>query len=128
MRKDNVGRNSYFSQLISKQGHNPRILFKTSQPVESSPERCEEFLNYFYNKIVDILQHISTELSEISLSTLEHTIALSKSFTCPSACILTWYLTVVFQKVGLDLLAIINCSLSTRIFPSNFRHATVYPS
>lgn len=59
--------NSYFSDLIAKQGQNPRILFKTtnsgaqlSQPAESSTEKREEFLNFFYNKMVEILQHINT--------------------------------------------------------------------
>lgn len=45
--------NSWFSQLIAKQGHNSRILFETinsvigallSKSADSSPERCEEGL------------------------------------------------------------------------------------
>ncbi len=42
---------------------------------------------------------------------------LSKSSTCLSDCIPTWFLKAVFQKVGPDILAIINCSLSTGFFP-----------
>ncbi len=50
-----------------------------------------------------------------------------KPSTCTSDCILSWFLKAVFQAVGPDILTIINCSLSTGIFPSNFKHATVYP-
>lgn len=50
--------NTCFCELIAKQDHNPRILFKTvnsvidpppRQPAEASPEKCEEFLNYLQN-------------------------------------------------------------------------------
>ncbi len=66
-------------------------------------------------------------LSEISLSTLEHVVVQIRSTTCPSNCIPTWFLKEVFQSVGPDILTIINRSLSAGIFPSFFKHATVYP-
>ena len=109
-------RNNYFSELIAKQSHNPRILFKTvnsvvgpppSQPVESSPDKCQEFLNHFINKIVEIWQNFNTDFremvvdscplstlthfSKISLSTIKRTIALSKSSTCLLDSIATWF-------------------------------------
>ncbi len=67
-----------------------------------------------------------THFSKISLSALECTAATSKSFTCPLECIPTWFLKAVFQTVGPDILAIINCSLNSGIFPSNFKHSLVY--
>ena len=147
-----VARNNYFAKLIAEQRGNPRILFKTinsviapppNQPDDPSPERCEEILNYFSDKISTIRQQFCTDgrktpdeccptstlthFSEITLSTLEHTVALSKSSTCSSDCIPTWFLKSVFQTVGPDILAIINSSLTSGIFPSNFKHAIVHP-
>ena len=63
-------RNLYFSKLISSQSHNPRVLFQTidsaigpppSQPLEASPEKCEELLNHFITKIAVIRQQIIPE-------------------------------------------------------------------
>ncbi len=62
-------RNSYFYNLIIKHDHNTKILFKTvnsvlgpppSQPVEPTPEKYEQFLNYFNMKINIIRQNFHT--------------------------------------------------------------------
>ncbi len=123
--------NKYFPNLIAKQHHNHRTLFKTI-----NKKRCEEFLIHFTNKTVTMRQHFDkvdketvtdvgsylrptlNHLSEISLSTLEHVVVQIRSTTCPSNCIPTWFLKEVFQSVGPDILTIINCSLSAGIFPS----------
>ena len=147
-----VARNTYFSNLIASKGHNPRTLFKTiysvtrpapSQAPDPSPEKCEEFLLHFVNKIVLIRQQFGTvpreadtdshlhfpltKFNEISLSSLEHIAAALRSSTCLSDCLPTWFLKSVFQTVGPDVLAIVNLSLSTGTFPSCFKHALVYP-
>lgn len=89
-------RNTYFSELVVKRGHNPRILFKTinsvigpllSQSVESSPERCEGFLNYFFSKKGEIRQHFNTEFRELDVnscppSTLIHFCEISLCQPC----------------------------------------------
>ncbi|KAF7648167.1 hypothetical protein LDENG_00161050 [Lucifuga dentata] len=97
-------RDYYFSQLITKQGHNPTVLFKTINSVispsfnhvnEASLEICEEFLKYFNNKITEIKHHILpnsrefdiiscpysqlTHFNKISLLTLDHTVAVLNS-------------------------------------------------
>uniref|UniRef100_A0A667WJC6 Reverse transcriptase domain-containing protein n=1 Tax=Myripristis murdjan TaxID=586833 RepID=A0A667WJC6_9TELE len=145
-------RNCYFSNLIRTHDHNPRILFKTvnsiigpppNQPVEPTAEKCERFLNHFISKINNIRQNFHsisrqpdsdscppstlTQFSQISLSTLEHTVTGSKSSTCLSDCIPTWFLKAVLPTVGRDIVNIINCSLSSGIFPSHFKHAVVSP-
>ncbi len=100
-------------------------------------------MNHFYNKIVEIRQQFNTvfrdhdvnscppstftHFNEISLSTLEHIVVLSKSSSCPSDCLPAWFLKAVLHTVGPDILAIINCSLSSGIFPTCFKHATMYP-
>ena len=56
-------RTSFFSKLILANHSNPRILFKVIESVTTPPsppstdasqEKCEDFLNYFRNKINDI--------------------------------------------------------------------------
>lgn len=65
-------RNSYFSDLTNH-GHSPRIPFKVvksvtgpppSQPVEPSNDNCEQFLNYFINKIEEIHKQLKTDLKD----------------------------------------------------------------
>lgn len=68
-----------------------------------------------------------TRFTEISLSTVEHAVALSISSPRPSDCIPAWSLKAVFQTVGPNTLAIANFPLSAGIFPSSFKHATAYP-
>ncbi len=101
------------------------------------------FLLHFVNKIVQIRQQFGTVLREadtdshphslltnfnkISLSSLERIVAASRPSTCLSDCMPTWFLKSVFQTVGPEVLATINCSLETGIFPSCFKHALVYP-
>ncbi len=122
--------------------HNPTILFKTinyiigplpSQPVKYTPDNCNTFLNYVYNKIMEIRQQFDTDFrdhdvdscppstfthfNEISLSTLEHIFVLSKSSSCPSDCLPAWFLKAVLHTVSPDILDIVNCSLCSGIFP-----------
>ena len=56
-----VARNTYFANLIANHGHNPRVLFETiysvtrpapNQAPDPPPEKCEEILLQFVNKIV----------------------------------------------------------------------------
>lgn len=60
-------RNSYFSDLMSRNCHNPRALFRAinsavdpppSWPVEAPSEKCEQFI-HFINIIDNIRLHIS---------------------------------------------------------------------
>lgn len=97
---------------------------------------CEGFLKYFYKKLVDLAARdlrielldvescplsTLTHITEITLSTLEHTVSLLKSSTCPSD-FPNWFFEkeIVFQTN-------ISCCPSSGIFPSNFKQATVYP-
>lgn len=54
-------------------------------------------------------------------------VLLFESSTCLPDCIPAWFLRAVFQTVDPEILAIINCSLSSGLFPSYFKHAIVYP-
>ncbi len=68
-----------------------------------------------------------THLNEISLATLEHPVVPLKSSTCLSDCPPTWFPKEVSQTISPDPSAIINCSLSTGVFPSHFKDATINP-
>jgi len=107
-----VARNAYFTNLIASHDHNLRVLFKTiysvtrpapSQSPDPSPEKCEEFLLHFANKIMQIRQQFGAVLreadtdshlhfpltifNEISLSSLQRIVATSRSSTCLSDCL-----------------------------------------
>ncbi len=71
------------------------------------------------------LQHLLILMK--SLSTLERIVVLSKSSSCPSDCLPAWFLKAVFHMIGPHILAIINCSLSSGIFPACFKYAAIFP-
>ena len=145
-------RRKYFSSIISNNSHNPRTLFKVinslttqspSQHSHFSGEKCEEFLNFFLNKVEAIrsailpnsytlppLPLVSTSLNHfdlVSSLTLQNTILSMKSSTCKLDPIPTTVLKEVLTTVLPHLLLIINSSLSTGNFPSAFKHAIVQP-
>ncbi|KAF7646705.1 hypothetical protein LDENG_00183630, partial [Lucifuga dentata] len=61
------------------------------------------------------------------MQTLVRTVALLNSSTCTADSIPTRFLKEVMETVGPVILAIVNRSLSSGVFPSNFKHAIVYP-
>ena len=152
-------RANYFSTLIAKNYHDSRTLFKTielavgppSNPnLVASPERCEQFLLFFSNKIDVIRSQLLVSQSPppsvpspdvasgspkpsfcsfklISLSTLQDTIAHMKSTSCPLDPIPTRLLKEILPTVSPHILSIVNSSLSSGSVPVPFKTATVSP-
>lgn len=145
----------YLTKLLldSSTSHNlsPPTVFETVNSAISRPLtlalsnvlKCKEFLNYCANKISEIGQLIPPDSREtdiyscptshlnhfhqISLQTLSDTVGVLKSSICTADCLPTWFLKAVIETGGLDILVIVNCSLSTGVFPSNIKHATIHP-
>lgn len=79
-------RSAYFVDLSTKNSHNPRVLFKvidsvvslsSMQDIEASPQKCEEFLDYFTNKVGDIRQQVSPAVRDLTV-TPENSAALTQ--------------------------------------------------
>ena len=145
-------RSAYFSNLITSHSHNSKILFNAidsvispmpSQPLEATPEKCEEFLHHFISKVDGIRQNIPTvprapenspplfarltTFQPIPLTTLQETILHMKSSTCALDSIPTSFLKEVLDTVGPSILDILNCSLATGVFPNSLKSALVQP-
>jgi len=144
----NVARNAYFTYLIASHDYNRRVLFKLFidqllasllTPPQRNVRNCfsimwirscrsDSCLAPFLEKLTDSHLHFPlTNFNEISLSSLRRIVATSRSSTCLSDCLPTWFLKFVFQTVCSDILTVVNLSLSTGIFPSCLKHALIYP-
>ncbi|XP_058868625.1 uncharacterized protein LOC117972317 [Acipenser ruthenus] len=146
---------AYFSKLIEENKNNSRVLFSTIDNlinpsfspicnIEVSSSKCEEFLNYFENKIKTIREQIPSYGSNLIISDrLGKTVM--KSFSCITAqelnmivmhmksttCMLdpipTRFLKDVLSYLCNDILAIMNSSLENGIVPASFKIALVKP-
>ena len=147
-----VARTKYFSDLISNNSHNPKILFRSinsvirpapSPTLDMSPTKCEEFLKYFISKVEDIRMNISPSTRDLAVSlvcssdlvcfqpitlpSLIEIVSSMTSATCPLDIIPTAFLKDVFDVAGPSILSIINSSLATGSVPTCFKHAVVQP-
>lgn len=142
-------RTCFFSQLISLNKHNPRILFDTinkivspssPQATVSSKSACNDFLHFFVNKIRDVRINISPSLSQISACDLSpahcwstftpvtlHDITSLLHSLNPSSCPMDVVPTVIFvqafDSIGPCIVEMLNTSLLTGVF----KHAVVKP-
>ena len=141
---------------MQKHRNNPRVLLSTIDslinPTIKTPDnllstsKCEEFATYFKDKITNIRRNITQEKSclpftdplppcngHMTLFTLVDTEMLRKvvSQLKPSTCLLdpipTDFFKTIFDSVSYDILAIVNDSLSTGIFPPILKTALVRP-
>ena len=117
----------------------PRIFFETIHSVISrslpppllNALKRQEFLNYFTNKISESGQFIPpdsretdiyscptshlTRFHQISLQTLSATVGVLNSSTYTADCLPMWFLKGVIETGDLDILVIVNRSLSTGV-------------
>lgn len=139
-------RTCFFSQLISLNKHNPRILFDTinkivspssPQATVSSKSACNDFLHFFVNKIRDVRINISPSLSQISacdlspahcwstftpvtlhdITSLLHSL---KPSSCPMDVVPTVLFVQAFDSIGPCIVEMLNTSLLTGVVPSFF--------
>ena len=141
-------RTSFFSKLILANHSNPQILFEviesvtcpsSTSSIDASQERCEDFLNYFRNRLSDIKQNITPPdwilqtsrdihsyfscFEPVSLPFLMKLISQMKPATCSLDFIPTKFLKEVINTGGSSILIIINSSLKSGIFPHSCKHA-----
>ena len=124
--------------MVCKSGTQSRYSLSTS--------KCEEFAACFRDKITNIRMSIAQEIPNVlffdhlppccnimSFFALADTEMLSKVVsqlklsTCPLDPIPTTFFKTIFNSVSKDILAIVNCSLLTGIFPSELKIALVRP-
>jgi hypothetical protein len=144
-----LARKGYFSHIITENAGNSRVLFSTIDrllntvpaPPLSSAAKCEEFAQFFKNKITSIRSSITTggeidirscnltmsSFTCITLSELSKIIIECKSTTSDIDPIPTAFFKRVFDSVSGPVLDIINTSLRTGVFPDAFKTAVVKP-
>uniref|UniRef100_A0AAZ1XJ66 Reverse transcriptase domain-containing protein n=1 Tax=Oreochromis aureus TaxID=47969 RepID=A0AAZ1XJ66_OREAU len=144
-------KHSYFSQLISANSHNPRVLYSTINSVlnlegndllPSSEAMCNKFITFFVDKIaslrplippiVDPTMHapcssLFPAFAPISLRDLEELVLHAKPCGSPNDVVTPRFLQKVFPIIGPYILKIINTSLLTGQVPSGFKHAVIHP-
>ena len=150
-------RQTFFSDIISKNENNARALFATVErltnpPLRVAPEllstaKCNEFAAFFTDKINNIRQAISSsapttvspsypqtpssfnfsQFSAIDLKTLEETIRGLKSSSCCLDTLPTDFFKSVYNCLSSNLLQIVNCSLLTGTFPESLKTAVIKP-
>ena len=148
-----LSRNAYFSDLINKNRNNPRALFSTVDrlvnpaptpvPVLSNID-CEMFLSFFINKITNIRNSIVplttptvtvvcptppplSEFNQISIAHLTKILSKMHPSSCPLDVIPFTIFKDAFNVLGLQVLSIINSSLSSGCVPDYFKHAVIQP-
>lgn len=142
----------HLANLIESNRHNPRVLFTTidtvlnaPQPVctETSPDMCNRFLNFFIDKVATARALISAPASNpsdfvpctamfekfepVSLLLLKDVVGHLKPSGSPCDTVPPYFFKEVFPCIGQSVLAIINLSLSSGVFPDCFKHAVVQP-
>ena len=149
-------RESHFSGLISANQNNPRVLFSTIDSLlnpaprtvdsTSSGSKCEEFAAHFRDKIMNIRKGIAQARSNmlatftlpprnmtmssfalINTEMLSKVVSQLKPSTCPLDPIPTRFFKTIFDSVSMDILSIVNHSLSSGLFPSALKTALVRP-
>ena len=153
-------RKSFFSEIINNNvNNNARILFATVNRLTNPPaplppellsaDKCNEFANFFSDKIKGIRQAINSSISNnyivlpsnlnsdnvinltqfeiIDCKTLEETVLNLKPSSCCLDILPTNFFKNVFNCLALELLQIVNNSLQLGIFPEALKTAVIKP-
>ena len=150
-------RTDHFSNLIASNSGNPKVLFSTIDTILNpkpktddslfSSSKCLEFATYFKDKITDIRTGISqTTISRpfpdlapptiinqmnnftlIDAKSLNEIVSKLRKSTCALDPIPTKFFKTVFDSISEDVLAIINRSLDSGVFPTSLKTALVKP-
>lgn len=148
----NEAKGEYFANLISSNSHNPCVLCKTIGSVLNTPpdvslevssEKCNNFLNFFIEKVVTTRALITapdsdpyvcvpctaifTQFELVTLSFLEDVVRLIKPGVSPRDPFPSQFFKEIFPSIGQSVLEIINSSLVSGVVPANFKHAVVQP-
>uniref|UniRef100_A0A8C6TX04 Reverse transcriptase domain-containing protein n=1 Tax=Neogobius melanostomus TaxID=47308 RepID=A0A8C6TX04_9GOBI len=143
---------NFLSNLVSCNAKNPQFLFKTlnglvnpcdSSGLVPSPKLCEDFMEFFNEKINSIRaclvssalnNHVSQTchatfdtFEPVSLSILTKIVHKVRSSFCPVDIIPPGLLKEVFESIGLCMVHLINSSFKSGCVPVDFKHAVVQP-
>ncbi len=147
-----AARTKYFSDLISRTAHCPKVLFSTINtvlnpvivsPIDSISYTCEDFLNFFIRKIESIREVIVSSPSVqaasmssscifdcfdlVSLPVLEGIVKHMKLSRTPLDPIPPRFLKNLFEFMGPSILSIVNSSLTNGVVPPCLKQAVVFP-
>lgn len=150
-------RQSYFSEIISRNTTNTRTLFsvvdKLTNPQASVPQElvsevsCNDFAAFFTNKVLKIRQtvcnsrltivtlnasqnvpHVNLrQFSLLDYATLTEIVSKLKPTTCCLDILPSNFFKTVFHCIAPDVLQIINTSLQTGEFPQTLKTAVIKP-
>uniref|UniRef100_A0A3P9BKS9 Reverse transcriptase domain-containing protein n=3 Tax=Maylandia zebra TaxID=106582 RepID=A0A3P9BKS9_9CICH len=150
-------RSSYFSDIITKNSHNARVLFSTvdrltNPPVSVAAElhstmACNDFAKFFTEKIQKIRQAIGTSTADpgyvlcppknclntmkqfqpINSKDLEDILGQLNSSSCCLDVLPTSFFKKVSKTLESDLLQIVNFSLLSGVFPESLKTAVIKP-
>lgn len=141
-----------FSNIIFSNYNKPQVLFKITDSVvnppqivgiEPSPAICETFLNFLIEKVSSSRTSITfpaydpsilvpcsaifDEFEPVTMSLLQEIVGHLKPSGSPSDAVPPRLFKEVFPSVGPSVLAVINSSLHSAVFPRMFKHAVVQP-
>lgn len=148
-----TAKTAYFSAMVSNNSHKPQVLFnvlnsllnpRVNSPVVPSPNLCDNFLNFFINKVSSLrpgytnvmptfdpapvpCPAVLDQFEPVSLHSLSDVIKRLRPTNCPTDSIPSRLLKEVFDSVGSCVLQLINTSLSTGQVPGALKHAVVKP-
>lgn len=145
-----TAKSNYFSEVIAKKAHRPKVIFKTIDSVlnpttagypTATPEICKKFLEFFVDKIQDsraqilpsivsrseslVLSSSFRHFDPVSLNQLSDIVSSLKQTSSPMDVIR--FLKDIFNSIAPIILAIINSSLISGVVPTSFKHAVVQP-
>ncbi|MGL4813803.1 MAG: RNA-directed DNA polymerase, partial [Enterobacter sp.] len=154
-----TARSNYLSKLIEENHNNPRFLFSTVTKLTKNKEQtetnsqlqhnCNDFMNFFTNKITTIRENIQTmpiastlantiidpilpciyldSFNAITIEELTKLVTSSKTSTCILDPVPTKLLKEVFSVVSEPVLSIFNSSLKLGCVPKAFKLAVIRP-
>lgn len=146
-------RSIYFSNLISSNKKNPKVLFDTidnlvAPPVSHIPvyskEDCNDFLRFFVTKVQDIRASITlpqstfcsvefapvcswSSFTPVCLQDVKELIGKMKLSSSPTDIVPTSLFLKTFDVLGPWVVKLINLSFKSGLVPSFFKHAVVNP-
>ena len=142
----------YLSNLVSNNIDRPKVLFNvldslvnpcTTDPIVPSPALCNDFLEFFVNKIsalrsvpplvasdpsgAPLCPAVFDQFKPIPLSELLEVVQKLRPTSSPSDSIPPRLLKKAFYSVGSFILLLLHTCFSSACFPAPFKHAIVQP-
>ncbi len=147
-----TAKTTYFSNLVSSNIHRPKVLFnvldsvvnpRNTDPITPTPAHCNNFVNFFIDKI-SALRSVSPvapsdssephlysvvfkQFEPITLEELSDVVKGLCPTNCPSDCIPSCLFKTVFNSTGSFILRLVHACFTSGCFPASLKHAIVQP-